>query len=155
MKRIFTIGFLLFIITCKQPYIPPPILAHHHYLVVEGFINAGIGSTVITLTRTRDLTDTGYLTISGVTDSIFVLGATVTVEDKLGNSFVLPEMGKGQYGGIQLNLNPQGQYRLLIKTKDGSEYASSWSPVLPPPLIDSVYWRLEGDGVHIYTDVSG
>jgi hypothetical protein len=157
MRKIFVIFLLLPFISCKRPFTPPPIIAYHHYLVVEGYINGGTGITTITLTRTRNVTDTGSRrNISGVPDTLFEPGAIVNVEDSnSGNNYRLSEVGEGQYGGVHLELNPKNKYRLDIITKDGLEYASSWLPVMPAPEIDSVYWRLKEDGAYIYLDSHG
>src|SRR5699024_2531958 len=110
--------------SCKESY-SPRVITRNHFLVVEGDINAGKNPTTIRLTRTRNLTDTGSITnVSGTTDTLFELHAEVRVEDSAGNRFPLPELEKGQYGGIPLSLNPEQKYRLYIRTASGKEYVS-------------------------------
>lgn len=137
--------------SCKESFTPPDIVDSRHYLVVEGFINTGEGPTTFTLTRTRNLSDTGAIhNVSGVPDSIFVDGATVLVEDDAGNASPLPALGKGRYGGNQLYLDNQKKYRLYVKTGNGKEYASEYVPVLHTPPVGDIGWRtVQGDGLHI------
>lgn len=139
--------------SCKEPY-HPTVVAQHHLLVVEGYINVGGEPTIISITRTRNLSDTGaIISGNGITDTLFVVNAEVNVEDDAGNNYTLYELGKGRYGGIVKSADPQRKYRLHIHTANNEEYASAFVPVLSSPTIDSVYWRLEGDGAHLYMDV--
>ncbi len=144
-------ALVLFLWGCREPFTPPKAATKAHYLVVEGFINAGSGPTTFTLSRTRSIRDTGYAPIGGVTPPVYELGAEVTVEDDQGNSYSLPEMEDGQYGGVVLPVNDQRKYRLHIHT-GGKEYLSSFVSVVPAPAIDSVYWDLQNDGVQVYFD---
>lgn len=51
-----------------------------------------------------------------------------------------------------MNLNPNQQYRLRIKTAAGKEYLSDLMSVLATPAIDSVNWERTGEGVKIYVN---
>lgn len=148
--------FFLFYIGCKEPFNPPAIVDTQHYLVVEGYINAGDGPTIIMLTRTRNLSDTGTIrNASGVPDSILVTDALVWVEDQQGEASPLEEFQKGEYGGRKLFLDDSKEYRLHIKTKDGKEYASDYVSVVKAPAVENIHWHVvHGDGIHIEANVS-
>lgn len=98
---------------CKDKYSAPVHIPASGYLVVEGFINTGNGSTDFTLTRATGL------------DSPYVLpeyGAQVAVESENGDQYALTEQGNGKYSLGQLTLDFNRQYRVRIKTGDGKEY---------------------------------
>lgn len=140
---------LLCLAGCKEPFNPPPIVAKNHFLVVEGRINAGV-PTIITLSRTRNVTDTGAIhNINGVPSPIYESGARVQVEDNHDDTYPLPELDNGQYGGITLTLNDQYLYRLHIRTQNGEEYVSAFVPVLHTPPIDSISWTVNKNGASI------
>lgn len=148
-NRFFILFFLLLSWGCREPFTPPQVAVSDHYLVVDGFINAGNGPTVFTLSRTRSIRDTGY---SGITPPIYEENARVTIEDDQGNSFDLPEEEDGRYGNVQIPVNDQRKYRIHIVTAGHKEYVSSFVNISPQPVIDSIYWESERDGVHIYFD---
>jgi hypothetical protein len=114
-------------------------------IVVEGYINSGIGATNITISRTTKLNDT--------TSIIYEPKATVTVEGKTNpTSFQLTEILPGRYSIAQLTLNPNDQYRLKIKTSNGKIYLSAYSGFRTTPAIDSISWKQNNDGVEIYAN---
>src|ERR1700688_5022234 len=95
MKTIlyFILGFAFFIIllpACKQPYFPPVAKSNLGYLVVDGIIINGEDSTVINLSRTRNLTDSNY-TIS------FETSALVNIVGTNYDVYALKEQGSGRY----------------------------------------------------------
>jgi len=125
--------------TCKSPYTPAPITAVNNYLVVEGLININ-DSTYINLSRT-----VGVMTASTVKPE---LKATITIQSNQGNSYPLKEVGNGVYSAPSYNLNPANQYSLMIKTSNGSTYASDYVPTKITPPIDSIITDMEPDGIH-------
>jgi hypothetical protein len=145
VKKVLVISAaLLFSGACKEAYDPPVLSTDHAYLVVEGFINNGPDSTVITLSHTYTLSDTAQATPEP--------GATVSVEGSDNSIFALPETGKGQYGADLTTLNPANQYRLHILTSAGKEYRSDFVAFKLSPPIDSINWVRNGDGVQIYAN---
>ena len=138
--------FLLFLLAaCKEEYYPKVKSSEQSALVVEGVLNSGSGPTTIKLSRTFKLDDTARLKPE--------TAAQVRVEEKDGAAFPLYDVsGTGNYSADQLALDPATQYRLYIKTTNGNEYASDFVSVLKNPPIDSVNWRLQPDGVHIYVN---
>jgi hypothetical protein len=134
---------MLFVLlgSCKDKYTAPVHIPASGYLVVEGFINAGSGSTDFTLTRATGL------------DSPYVLpeaGASVSVESGDGSQYPLTEKGNGSYSIDQLPLDLNQQYRVRIKTTDGKEYLSDLTSVKITPPVDSVSWKAEDGGVRIF-----
>ncbi len=122
---------------CKEPFEPPVIKADHNYLVVEGLINSGQDSTIMTLSRTRNLGDT--------TSFIPELNARVFVQLEGGGSYPLQEIGKGKYVIGQLSLITTAKYRLRIETSNGFRYESEYVPVKLTPAIDSLSWARDKD----------
>ena len=136
-----SISFLLWgFVSCKEAYLPPVVAAANNFLVVDGMIRANGDSTYIKLTRTRNLSDT--------TKEIPETGAQVSIVGTSSGTFVLSELGKGQYAAAPLNLDPRQTYRLKIQTKSGGLYLSDAVPVKITPPIDSVSW-VRDSGLHI------
>ena len=129
---------------CKQPYTPPALKTNYNYLVVDGFINGGPDSTIITLSRTRSLVDS----IPNTPE----LQAQVTVEGQAADLYPLQELGNGIYAISQLSLNTNENYRLRIVTSNGEQYLSDFVPFKPTPPIDSVTWRQDSIGITVYAN---
>jgi hypothetical protein len=121
-------------IACRKPYDPPVITSNTSYLVVEGEINPGQDSTVITLSHTVSLSSN--ITVNPVA------GAIVTVVSDQNTSYPLIETSTGNYTSSGLNLDNTHAYRLAIKTSDGKQYQSDLEPVLITPPIDSVGFNI-------------
>jgi len=127
---------------CKKPYDPPAIASSGSYLVVEGAINAGADSTIITLSRTVNLS-------SAVTANP-VLNAVVSVQSDQNAVYPLTETTNGNYVAAGLNLDNARTYRLSIKTNN-EQYYSDYVPVLNAPPIDSLYYGITNTGLNIYS----
>ncbi|HTQ28170.1 MAG TPA: DUF4249 domain-containing protein [Puia sp.] len=134
------IGILVYS-SCRDPYNPPAIQSPPAYLVVDGYLNAGPDSTVITLSRTRNLDSTS---------TVPELHALVTVIGDDSVTHTLYEQGNGVYVSPQLGLNSAEKYRLRIMTANGEKYQSDTISVRQTPPIDSVSWRNDSAGVSIY-----
>ncbi len=143
MKKIIVILVILSA-ACKEAYEPPVISTDHSYLVVEGFINNGADSTLITLSRTYKL--------NNASQESFETGAKVTVEGNDHSVYHLGESGNGNYGAPGLALNPAAQYQLHIVTSTGKDYRSDFVPLKTSPAIDSVNWIDGSDGLHLYVN---
>jgi len=140
MKRIAIISALsLLIATCREPYVSPVKLPNLGYLVVEGAINSGQGSTSIFLSRTTTLDNAARVSETG---------AQVWVEDQSGATYHLTEAGGGVYNISALNLDNSHKYRLRIVANE-KEYVSDYVGVNTSPPIDSLTWSYDADGVHI------
>ena len=148
MKRL--INILLIAVTvslggldCKEVYTPPAIKNNPFLLVVDGIVISGNDSSIITLSRTRNLADT--------VPSTKELNAKVSVLGVSGVEYPFTEQGNGRYAVDQLALNTGQQYQLKIVTTDGNEFRSALSNVQISPPIDSVYWNQDSSfNVHVY-----
>jgi hypothetical protein len=118
---------------CKEPFFPPETRDANNLLVIDGFLNAGNDSTIITLNHTRRLSDTVL--------SYPETGAQVQVLGESGQTFFLNEQAKGRYVSPFLGLGPGEKYQLQILTSDGKKYLSDFVPVVLTPPIDSISWR--------------
>jgi hypothetical protein len=128
---------------CRQHYFPPEIAGATNYLVVEGFINTA-DSTFITLSRTVKLSDAKATQAE--------TKATVTIESSTGASYKLTELKTGTYGIGPLGLSNNLKYRVRIKTSANREYVSDLVTSYITPPIDSLFFRIESDNVHIYSN---
>jgi len=126
---------------CRKPYTPNPVSAPGSYLVVEGVIDPGADSTIITVSNTVRLSDTTLLATE--------TNARLTVESEAGTGYSLNEFKAGRYLAIGLNLDKAKKYRLHIRTSGGKEYASDYVPVKPTPPIDSVTYKVTPKGLQI------
>jgi hypothetical protein len=128
---------------CRKPYTPNVISTSNSYLVVEGVINSGADSTIIRLSKTVKLTahDT----------STAVSNAVVTIEGESGGKYGLqqPYPADGSYYIVGLNLDNTKKYRLRISTGD-NEYVSDYEVVKQNPPIDSVSYKIAGNGLHLF-----
>jgi Domain of unknown function (DUF4249) len=131
-------------LNCKEVYNPPAIQNNPHLLVVDGIVINGNDSTVITLSRTRSLSDT--------VPSEFEKNAQVSVVGASGVEYPLLSEGNGSYIIDQLLLDTTQQYQLKIVTADGNEFRSDLNHVYTSPPIDSLNWSQDADGVHIYVN---
>ena len=128
---------------CVKPYLPDVIQSPNQYLVIDGVVHPDTDTTVIRLSRSRNLADADGTIL-------WESGAQVFVESSGGQRYRLPETGTGQYQTL-LQIDPSDNYRLYVQTIDGKEYQSSFEPVMRTPQIDSIHWKQDGD-LYIYAD---
>jgi Domain of unknown function (DUF4249) len=132
-------------LNCKQVYTPPAVKNNPNLLVVDGIVICGPDSTVITLSRTRSISDTA--------PSVKEVNAKVSVLGVSGVEYPFIEQGNGRYVVGQLLLDTSQQYQLKIVTAEGNEFRSEISKVHTSPPIDSVYWSQDSSAnVHIYVN---
>ncbi len=134
---------LMVLITCAcvEPYDPPVDDTDVNYLVVDGFINASDGVVTVTLTRTLPVASTGMVPSES--------GAFVALEDAQGLQYPLSETKNGIYRGLALNVSFDNPYRLFIRTNDNDEYASDYITLKETPVIDSIHYSIETDGIQL------
>ena len=132
----------LCVLKCKEVYNPPSTKNNPDFLVVDGVVIAGNDSTIITLSRTKSLTDP--------TPAAKELDARISVIDVSGVEYSLTEQGEGRYVSSQLAIDATTSYQLKIITKDGNEFRSDPGKVNTSPPIDSVFWKQDSSGVQIY-----
>jgi len=129
---------------CTKPYTPAIIAGSNNYLVVEGNINTGTDSTIITLSRT--------VNISSSANSLPELNATIAIQDNQNQSYSLHSTGNGRYVSTLLTLDPTREYRLSITTSDGKSYLSDYVPAVASPPIDSVGFTQQSNGIQLYVN---
>jgi hypothetical protein len=130
--------------SCKEPFLPPESTHNLNLLVVDGIINNGPDSTILRISRTRNLGDTLPLNPE--------IGASVLLQGQAGDRYSLVDLGGGRYGIDQLALNRNETYQLKISTGNGDFYASDFMPVKQTPPIDSLHWQKDSTGVTIYVN---
>src|SRR5690242_13984905 len=84
-------------IVCRQAYAPPAVVTKNSFLVVEGIISAN-DSTRITLSRTRNLSDS-------IITSFPELHARVFVDEENGGSYSFTDHDNGIYSSAPLHLD--------------------------------------------------
>ena len=129
---------------CRKPYNPQVISNDNHYLVVEGVVNSGNDSTVISLSRTVKLSED--VRTQAVTNY------TVAVEGEQGGNYVLQSQGNGKYEIGPMHLDATKKYRLHITTPEGKEYASDYVEVKQTPPIDSIGFMPKNNALQLYVN---
>ncbi|MDO1450368.1 DUF4249 domain-containing protein [Rhodocytophaga aerolata] len=130
--------------SCVEPYLPPPIEAPEGLLVIDGYLNSGIGESQIRLSRTQNLADTSVVKAE--------VSASVFFEGDKGSKYPLTEKGNGLYTLESIQLENSEKYRLKINTSNGQEYESEYVAVKATPPIDSVSWKVENGGLQLYAN---
>lgn len=133
-------------VSCKEKYTPSVTSKNLNYLVVDGAMINGGDSTIISLSRTRQLDEDNALKKEN--------GAQIVVEDAANNAlYNLAEMNRsGKYAIAGMNLDKNKMYHLRISTTDGNQYISDDIPVKDNPPIDSINWKHNGNGIAIYAN---
>ncbi|HTD94439.1 MAG TPA: DUF4249 family protein, partial [Chitinophagaceae bacterium] len=96
IKKFYAFLLLLILFSCKEKFEPNLKSISETYLVVDGVLNAGTGSTSIRLTRSFKLDKKAEL--------MGELNAKVTVEGKDNSIHQLTSGGSGYYTSAGLNL---------------------------------------------------
>ena len=131
-------------IACRKAYNPQVVSDDNHYLVVEGVINSGNDSTVVSLSRTVKLTES--------VGTQAVTNYTVAVEGEQGGNYVLQSQGNGKYEIGPMHLDATKKYRLHITTPEGKEYASDYVEVKQTPPIDSIGFMPKNNALQLYVN---
>lgn len=136
---------LLVVLTgCIEPYDPPASSEVADLLVVDGFLNTADGSVSVLLTHSKPLdSDDPTLPESN---------ANMSIRTESGNEYGLSELVAGTYTAEGLPLDPAEKYQLSIRTANGQEFQSDYVDIRSTPVIDSVVWDTDEDGVNIYVN---
>lgn len=140
MKIFISCILIVIVFSCRDPFESPVTSPDNGYLVVEGFINAGVGGTSISLSRINKLNQPAI---------IRVRAAAVQVENESNQVFPLSEKTPGVYANELLQLDTSSSYRLRIRTPENKIYLSALAKARITPVIDSVSWKYDNDGVVI------
>ena len=147
MERVVKFCFVILCIisvSCTKPYMPEVTTVNKNVLVVEGFINVGNDSTIITLSRTQPIKD--------INKNNPETGALVIIESNTNEIYTLREISKGKYVYPALNASIANSYRLNIKTAKGVVYVSDYVAAKGAPPIDSLSYKVVDDGVRVYVN---
>lgn len=145
IARIFLyISLILIAVSCREHFEAPGGGPDNSYLVVEGVINSGTGSTTIRLSRTVPLADSSRLRPEQ--------NASVRVEGDNNTFAQLYETGPGIYTNDQLVLNDNIKYRLHIYTNGGKEYMTEYAATRKAPPVDNISWERRTNGVELFVD---
>jgi hypothetical protein len=102
-------------LSCKEVYKPPAIQNNPHLLVIDGIVIIGNDSTVITLSRTRSITDTA--------PSVKEADAQVSVVGVSGVEYPFLNQGNGRYVTDRLLLDTIQKYQSKIIKKMEMNFA--------------------------------
>ena len=130
---------------CKKPYNPPVVSSDNHYLVVEGVINSGNDSTIISLSKTVRIAE-------NVSTQAVTNGAVMVEAEQGGVSYALQSEGNGKYDIGPMHLDATKKYRLHITTSDNKEYASDYVEVKQTQPIDSIGFIAKNNALQLYVN---
>jgi len=140
----FVLSTILVLSACVEPYDPPASSNVVDLLVVDGFLNTADGSVSVVLTHSKPL-DSNDETL---TES----NATLSIRSEGGAQYSLTEQSPGTYTAEGLALDPAEKYLLNVRTANGQEFYSDYVDIRPTPIIDSVIWKGDDDGVTVYVN---
>lgn len=139
-------AFLSFLLLygCVESYQPPATEGDVALLVVDGFINGTENSASVKLSYSSAL--------SSDDPTLMETGASVSIEEEGGSTFVLNESEAGNYTIDNIAVDKMRKYRLKIQTSDNQEVFSDYIEIADTPEIDSVTWKPDDEGVTIYVN---
>jgi hypothetical protein len=143
---LFIFAVSLSITQCIEPYAPPEIKEKVDLLVVDGFLNSTDSTVDVRLSKAIALSETGTPPVE--------TNAFVRVEDEVGNSYPVFEIGNGMYRAEKIKFDLTSRYRLAITTSAQAEYLSDFIELQATPPIDSITWgkSIKEEGLSIYAN---
>jgi len=143
---ILCLSVLIFTASCREFYEPEVLEIDFGFLVAEGFVEVGGGTSVLMLGRSTTLYAEESMKI--------IDNARVILTGSISGSWQYTHIQDGRYE-LDENLMPDQDYQLQILIGEGEKYESEWlKPVMAPP-IDRVFFNQDEDGVFIYLDSQG
>ncbi|HRN73735.1 MAG TPA: DUF4249 domain-containing protein [Ginsengibacter sp.] len=133
--------------SCKDPYNPILNPENKDVLVVEGYID-GADQTAINLSKVRIASQLDTARPEPVNN------ATVIVEDDNGGNYPLTGVGNGKYTG-NYSYDPALKFRVRIRVispQGNKEYVSDFVTYKVSPEIDSISYRVTGEGAQIFVN---
>lgn len=144
IKFLWPVTLILTITNCVEPFQIPVSKEEVNILVVDGFINASDNSAKVKLSRAIALSKPDQFPAE--------LKASVSIEEESGNKYIVPEITGGNYELTGLGWNVTKKYRLLVTTLNGQQYQSDFIEIKQSPVLDTVAWSAESDGVTVYAN---
>ncbi|HEY0054868.1 MAG TPA: DUF4249 domain-containing protein [Pedobacter sp.] len=129
--------------SCKVPYEPVVDKSSQDLLVVDGYIDTGGGETTIRLTRTIDV-KVPPLPYEEV-------GATLEIVGEDGSIVTAVTDSKG-VATFKDRLNSTQRYKLLITTKTGKKYATTFLENKRTPEIEQIGYKADSVGLQLYVN---
>jgi hypothetical protein len=120
---------------CIERYYPPESQDAPRNLVVYWYINPDDSVAFVQLSWTQSLTST--TSVPAEPD------AAVSIIDDSGTSYILEDIGNGEYSKHDLVLDAQKKYKLWIRTANQSEYESTFIEIKRAPAIDSITYQVD------------
>jgi len=143
MRTKYHIGFLVIALVlvqgCVEKFEPPVTIANKNFLVVDGSIINGADSTIIKLSRTRNLGN-------GVS-SLPELNAQLYLEKDGIVHYSFLDLGGGKYFSPIQFMDNNSKYHLRIVTSGGQQYLSDEIIVKESPPIDSINFAVGSNDV--------
>lgn len=121
---------------CIDTFSPPEVNSDEGYLVVDGFLNLSMDTSVIALRHSQNVNAGGIPNIE--------TRARLKVETEKGESYAFTEMPGGKYFLAPQSLSVNNKYRLDILTQDGRHYQSAFVQAVATPEIDSIGAKVDG-----------
>lgn len=152
VKNIIGELFILFLAGgCLEPYYPNISKTDKNLLVFEGVnINVfeGIGDSYlsesfVTLSRLQNLSDTAEI--------IPETNANVSILTIPENTFTFTNIGNGVYYLIGIDWKNYQECKIKITISD-EIYESQYTEIGKTPEIDSISWKSDDEGLHIYVN---
>ena len=131
---------LILLTSCIDPYNPPQVTQANSYLVVDGYVDLEAGKSVITLSRTKNLSESNQI--------VKQTNAQVSIQIEGGATYQLWEGEAGVYSGEGFVLSVTDKCKLIINS-EGKQYESAVVAMKVTPEIDSVTYFVDDDGVRI------
>jgi hypothetical protein len=124
------IVLLALLVSCIDDY-DPKVSSYENLLVVDGSFSNEAGPHIVRLSLSSNVASPLFLPVTG---------ATVSILDNLGNSFVLAETAAGVYSTEESAKGVVGRtYSIEIVTASGKHYISEPERLHVPVEVDTVY----------------
>ncbi len=139
-KFILIIGLLSVLLgfqACIDTFSPPEVNSDEGYLVVDGFLNLSMDTSVIALRHSQN--------INAEVGPNIETRARLKVETENGESFAFTEIPGGKYILLPKSLSVNSKYRLDIVTRDGRHYQSAFVQAVATPEIDSIGAKVDAN----------
>lgn len=146
LGNIVLVFTLIFLISCREEFVPDVETQATGILVVEGYLDSEGLSSDLKLSYTTPISDSFEPTA--------VQGASIQLISLAGETFSFSEKGEGVYS-FQQDLDESQTYNLSIRLLNGEEFSSDpIQPIITPPILEAGFVRDE-NGVEVFVNTKG